>query len=125
MRTELSEAKYLNLTQTINAYSSLCYNWDGYDGDKPDTKTIASAIQFCDALKKYHISAPKCMVSGDGNISLFWDRDDVYIEISFDYEGKYSFLIKKLNDLYCGKDDCILSDTQDNDLLIFLAQNGD
>lgn len=125
MRTELKEAQYLKLIQAINSYSSLCYNWDGYGGDKPDTKTIASAIQFCDLLKKHHISAPKCMVSGEGDISLFWDRDDIYIEIGFDNEDKYSFLIKKLNDLSYGKDDCILSDTLDNVLLTFLTTNGD
>jgi hypothetical protein len=65
------------------------------------------------------------MVSGEGDISLFWDRDDIYIEIGFDNEDKYSFLIKKLNDLSYGKDDCILSDTLDNVLLTFLTTNGD
>lgn len=72
----------------VNSYKSYPLNWDGYDGIAPSTETINDTLSFIEKLP-YGVIEPRPGVSGDGEISLFWEGDDIYIDIGFTGDGTY------------------------------------
>ncbi len=72
----------------VNSYKNYPLNWDGYDGIAPSTETINDTLSFIEKLP-YGIIEPRPGVSGDGEVSLFWENDDIYIDIGFLGDGTY------------------------------------
>lgn len=77
-----------SIADIVNSYKSYPFNWDGYDGIAPSAETINDALSFIDKLP-YGVIEPRPGVSGDGEISLFWENDDIYIDIGFTGDGTY------------------------------------
>lgn len=132
----ISKNKYININSDISVYRDEKYNeligkiysflylqenWDGYGGISPSNGTVNTIVAFVTNIKNNrNISPPKVMLNGDGEISLLWKKDDLYIEVGFDDENQYSFLINA-GTLIIGKDDCNFSDKKiDADLLFYL-----
>ena len=44
-------------------------------------------------------------LSGDGEVSLFWEDDDVYIDIGFLGDGKYTFYARDSQEIEYFKDE--------------------
>jgi hypothetical protein len=72
----------------VNSYKNYPLNWDGYDGIAPSSETINNTLTFLEKLP-YGVIEPRPGVSGDGEISLFWENDDIYIDIGFTGDGTY------------------------------------
>lgn len=98
-------SKYCELMKKIESYQYLKKNWDGYDGIAPKKEVISFANGIIQVLQKYKISAPKAMVSGQGEIGLFWKGQNDYIEISLEEDFSSSYFVKNDNEVY-GEEDC-------------------
>ncbi|MBD2281158.1 hypothetical protein [Aphanizomenon flos-aquae] len=89
--------KLVELVAKIRNYLSLPDDWDGYQGIAPKSKTIEETISVVKRLHDYHISLPKPMVSGTGIVGLFWEKDNIYIEICFEGDGTFWYYGKDGN----------------------------
>jgi len=96
--------EYSNLYIELFSYKELQNNWDGYEGIKPSDEIISTTKKFIDILKHNKILKPKIMVSGNGEIGLFWKNQDKYIEVDFD-EAEYLSFFYKMNGIIYGEDD--------------------
>lgn len=65
------------------------------------------------------MSTPKSMLSGSGEISLYWESGDTYIEIGFEDEAHYTYFIDKNGEGF-GEDDYPLSESIPTSLLQIL-----
>jgi len=98
------DEKYEKLYTELYSYKELNDNWDGYGGRKPSDEIINTVKSFIDILKNNQINNPKIMVSGDGEIALFWKNNKNYIEISFDISEHLTFFYE-LNKKVYGEED--------------------
>jgi hypothetical protein len=101
------DSYYCELMKKIESYRYLNENWDGYGGIAPKEEVIGFAMGIIQELQKHKISAPKGMVSGEGEIALFWKRQNEYIEISLEESNESSYFIKKDNDIF-GEENCFI-----------------
>ena len=99
---------YSRVILTLNEYKFLKPNWDGYGGVTPKTEVINSTIRAVNILKSNNITDMNVMVSGDGDISLFWKSFYNYLEIEFgeDLCGYYS----RTTDGDCGEDNVLINE---------------
>lgn len=81
--------------RTIEQFANLPDNWDGYGGIPPSEGIIANAIQFL-ALIPTDIPPTRIGISGDGEISFFWETDRLYADFGIvdDIDNTYTYLIK-------------------------------
>ncbi len=100
--------KYIRLIEELSSFSTLERNWDGYNGVKPDNEIISTVENFLTILKEKNISSPEIMLSGDGEIGLFWKNKKDYIEISF-YTKDYLTFFHTLGSSFYGEDDILFS----------------
>jgi hypothetical protein len=75
------------------SYLDLEDGWDGYGGSKPNPDVIASSIELLHQVNNFGLVLPKTMVSGSGEVSLYWDVADFYVEIGFKEKDRYTYLI--------------------------------
>jgi len=92
----------------INSYQSYPLNWDGYDGIAPSAETINDTLSFIAKLP-YGVIEPRPGVSGDGEVSLFWENDDIYIDIGFLGDGTYVLYARDSQGIEYFKDSVDLS----------------
>lgn len=98
------EKEYSKIYTELESYKTLQNNWDGYQGQKPSDQVIDTTKYFLTILKSKDILNPNIMVSGTGEIGLYWKDTDKYIEVDFDIEGSFSYFYKINNKIY-GEDD--------------------
>jgi hypothetical protein len=99
--------EYSKLYKELSTYSKLNDNWDGYNGIKPSDDIIETVRIFLEILKNHKIHHPRIMVSGSGEVALFWKKNKNYIEIDFDIKNKLSFFYELGTDIY-GEDDVVI-----------------
>jgi len=85
-----------NLFFSIRSYSTYQENWDGYSGKPPSAKTIKDTLYFLKQLP-LDIPLPYSGLSGDGEISLFWDKNDIFADLGFTGDGKYSYYARGMD----------------------------
>lgn len=100
----LYNIEYSKVYKELSTYSNLNKNWDGYNGNKPSDDVIKTVKSFLNILKNHKIHHPRIMVSGSGEVALFWKNNENYIEIDFDLKNKLSFFYELGIDIY-GEDD--------------------
>ncbi len=100
--------EYKKLYQKLYTYRNLNNNWDGYDGVRPPEEVITTTEKFISILEKNLIPPPVSMVSGSGQVALFWKNKSEYIEVDFD-ENNYLSYFCKLNNKVYGEDGVIVS----------------
>ena len=89
------------LIDEISSYNSLCDNWDGENALKPDRnliKEVVSLISLFDAK----IPLPEPMLLSSGHIGLFWNEDNLYVDIEFLDNSRIAYFIKKDSVTYKG-----------------------
>jgi len=94
----------------ILSYINLTEGWDGYEAIVPDEETINSALLFLNLIKVELFPAPKAMLSNDGEVSLYWEAEGRYLEIGFDGENQFSYLIDS-KDITKGEDDLVVDES--------------
>ncbi|MCK5538973.1 MAG: hypothetical protein KAI79_19270 [Bacteroidales bacterium] len=117
--TDKEDSNLIKLHSLINSYEQLPNNWDGYNGIAPEKSTVTATIAFLNVLMNQSIVSPKSMLSGSGEISLYWDNGDTYIEIGFEDKEHYTYFIDN-NGEGSGEDDYPLSESIPNSLLQIL-----
>jgi len=103
-----SNNPYQKIYTELDSYKELKNNWDGYGGVRPNDEIIITAQKFIDRLESLQIINPKIMVSGVGEIGLFWKNKNSYIEVDFDENEYFTYFYKINNEIY-GEDDIALS----------------
>lgn len=76
---------YSEIRHELLSYSSLTTNWDGYEAVKPPEENIQNVKLFLSLLTflDMDIVVPNIMLSGAGDISLYWELDEKYMELNF------------------------------------------
>lgn len=82
------------LVGTLNGYGNLPEDWDGYGGVPPMSETVSDASNVVSLLPR-EVPLPKPMLSGNGNIGLYWKTDDLYLDIEFEGDGTFSYYAEK------------------------------
>ncbi len=91
------QKQYVNFDESIEdkIYSYLDYedDWDGYGGVAATAKAVVDANLFLRKLS-FDIREPFSGLSGDGEIGIFWQFDNIFIDIGFLGEGTYTMYAK-------------------------------
>jgi len=95
---------YNELQKELSSYASLDKNWDGYEAIKPPKENIEDVKIFISILKFLEIATPNIMLSCEGDISLYWELNNKYMELNFNGTNSYSYLIEE-DSKFFGKDD--------------------
>jgi hypothetical protein len=82
------------LLDKISSYLKLEDDWDGYGGVPPEKMAVVAAINFVVLLEKEGFPSPKTMLSGDGEVGLYWDSNGVFVDVGFEEAGVMSFYAK-------------------------------
>ena len=79
--------------QTLAGYQSLKDDWDGYGGVTPTPQTIQDAIKL---VKKLPLDAlpTRVGVSNDGEISIIWDKGELFADFGVIGDSEYCYFIK-------------------------------
>jgi hypothetical protein len=76
----------------LRNYKQLSANWNGYGGNRPTDDAVEQCIDFLRSLGD--ISLPTPMVSGSGEVGLFWERAGTTIELGFKGDREYGYLVE-------------------------------
>ena len=99
-----SSKNYIQLLEELFSYKDLKENWDGYNGIKPNNEVILTVKSFLNILQEKKITSPEIMLSGEGEIALFWKNKKDYIEVSF-YTKEHLTFFYTLGSSFYGEDD--------------------
>lgn len=118
---EFFATKHQNVDQqkliySIRTYSTYEKNWDGYEGVPPKNETINDTINFLKHLPG-NTKLPYAGLSGDGEINLFWDEDNIYIDIGFIGDNKFSYYARNKSGKEISGDDISISGTLPDELI--------
>lgn len=86
-------ARNINLAKVakhIRSFVQLPIDWDGYGGIPASQASASDALELLVRTPKYS-RIPKAMLSGDGEVSLYWDSSHAYAEASFPGDGTFHF----------------------------------
>lgn len=100
--------KYTHLFSELYSYRELTENWDGYNGIRPSDDIISTASKFLNILQENLISSPEIMLSGSGEVALFWKNNNDYIEVSFDISNHLTYFYI-LDSIVYGEDDIFIN----------------
>jgi hypothetical protein len=76
----------------LRSYKGLEPNWNGYGGQQPSGTAVEDAVEFLRMVGPVH-KLPKTMVGGSGEVGLFWETSETYIEVGFRGDGTLGFLV--------------------------------
>lgn len=93
--TQLVNARELLKSET-KAYSLFEAGWDEEGSQPPSKIAMTQALIFIDSLPS-RLPLPRPMLSSNGELSLYWDLDGGYAELSFETNGQISFFSRALN----------------------------
>lgn len=81
----------MSLEQELQSYLALPPDWDGYGGVPSPQSVIEDALKWLATLPLGG-APPLPMVAGDGEVSLYWNVGDLYLEVSFPGDSTYHFI---------------------------------
>ncbi len=114
--TSTLDMDYAILKDTIGDYAFLTEDWDGYGGVAPSKAIIKTTIELLEKLHLQGFSIPKPMLSGSGEIGLYWKNNSIYTEITIDEPNSYSLYIEEGN-AYSGKADIKIEEDLPQELI--------
>lgn len=97
------ELNMSRLFATLNSYRNLEANWDGYGGEPATYESMIDALEFLHSLP-VRFPAPIPMLAGDGEISLFWEDNDRYLEASFPGDATYHYIFNAGDEKFASDD---------------------
>lgn len=96
---EMIDKRLSKCKESIEEYSKLKDNWDGYGANKLSKKIIEQAkanlilIDKFFSTKKFSMIIPSLAPVSDGSIQFEWNEADWYLEIEFQKNGKCEILM--------------------------------
>jgi hypothetical protein len=70
-----------SLIERIHRMADLVEGWDGIGSIRPSDRTIAAAIHFVGSIPP-SVAPPIAAAAGDGEISLSWNTDRYFVDVS-------------------------------------------
>lgn len=77
----------------LSSFAKLEAGWDGPDSVVPAEEHIEAALDFVLSMPPV-FPLPKAMLTADGEVGLYWDDKNIYMDIAFEPEGKISIYSK-------------------------------
>lgn len=84
------EASVKRLEAQLRNYANLAEGWDGYDGQPAKTRSVSDAVRLLSLISK-SLPLPRAMLSGDGEISFYWESGSDYAELDFPGDGTFYY----------------------------------
>lgn len=81
-----------DLLEKIRAFSSYEENWDGYGGKAASSEAVRDVSAFVRQLSM-DVPQPDPQLSGDGEISLIWDLENLFIDVGFYGDGRMAYYV--------------------------------
>jgi hypothetical protein len=77
------------LLERLGRWKTLPDGWDGELSEAPIHGALNLAAMFIDTLPR-DVSLPKAMLSSSGEIGLYWDTTEIYIDLEFGSDTHFS-----------------------------------
>lgn len=113
---------FTELRKELISYLNLQENWDGYEGKTPARGAVVAAIDFSYRLFSEGMRLPKPMLSGDGEVGLYIDDGNIFVDIGFENATHFSYYAESADGSSLGEDDLEIA-TQLPDPLQHLLRN--
>ncbi|UDU81223.1 hypothetical protein [Pseudomonas sp. HN2-3] len=114
------ESAMQKLRRKLDSYKSLKEGWDGYCAEPANRDSIVDARVFLSSLPE-NLPVPSPMLASDGEVSLFWETSDGYLEASFPGDGTYHYIFNAPG-IRVGADDIpVTTPTIDQKFAAYLA----
>lgn len=104
-----TDTVFEKLKRELISYTQLKSDWDYNGGVVPQQSSVNTSLIFLEKLKTFALPLPKTMLSGDGEVCLYWAKQDFYIEVGFEEEGLYSYIVDNHSTPF-SEDDCSIDD---------------
>lgn len=114
------ESVMQKLRRELESYKSLKEGWDGYGAEPANPRSMMDARVFLSSLpERYDVPAP--MLASDGEVSLFWETAQGYLEASFPGDGTYHYIFNAPGTRVGGDDLPVTTPTIDMTFESYLA----
>ena len=100
-----TDDEYLNIERELYGYLQLLPDWDFKGAIIPDKGSIEAMSNILKKLELFQIPSPKPMLASDGEVCLYWKKDNLYIEIGAEDKDHFSYLVDDHAHPF-GEDDC-------------------
>ena len=97
-------------------YKTLSHDWDSCGAFPPLTTVIESSVNMLLLIQSLNLSLPIPSVNSLGHVSLYWETENLFIQILFEEPYSFTYVIN-INGTVSGKDDYNFSSRLPNDLL--------
>lgn len=104
------------IKQELQSYLRLPADWDGYGGVPAPQSVVEDALKWLATLPSGD-ALPLLMVAGDGEVSLYWNVDELYLEVSFPGDSTCHF-IATYGKERVGSDDLSIAVAAQNSLFV-------
>lgn len=84
----------------IIEFRLLASDWDGEGAHLPSNESIKDAIFFSRLITQFLLPEPMLLASG--NVSLYWNNDNIYAELEFLDNSRIAYFIKRNEDKHKG-----------------------
>jgi hypothetical protein len=85
-----NSANKVEVANELLSYNSLRAGWDGPDSSSPSRSAIADAYAFIWRLP-IDVNLPEPTVYADGQVGLYWQKNEDVLSIVFMGHGKYAY----------------------------------
>ncbi len=105
----------------VEMFAGLPLNWDGYGGVPATAGSVSGARAFIRRLPP-NIALPEAMLAGSGEVSLWWESGEAYVEASFPGDGTYHFFVEGCSQNPTGDDLSVAAAELDGNLVTALTE---
>lgn len=122
MQGSTSDDNFKILISKLLEFISLKPGWDTEDSIPPSIDSIKQTLKFISKLSEFNFPYPQPMLSTEGQIGLFWDESNIFIDIEIEGENKITYFAKDSNGNKAGADDVDFSYEIPKDIIFFLKK---
>lgn len=84
------------LLERLLGWRDLQEGWDGEQSEAPSHAAIDLAAELINALPQ-DVSLPKPMLSSSGEVGLYWDMSEKYVDVEFGADSHFSAYFRNKN----------------------------
>lgn len=117
---DVGESKRDALVAHLKQFRFYEDGWAGPDSLGPSKDVVTRARQMAESLPA-EVSLPRAAIAADGEISLFWESDEYFADVTFAADGTYSYYVRRKAEKFFG-DDIPISEGWSAELLSLLPR---
>ena len=106
----ISQYPKIEIIEQLKSYLFLEKDWDGYGGIGPAIEAVNDAIFTVKSIPD-NLPLPTPMISGDGEVGVYWKFGNTFIDIEFSGDGLSTYYIRTHEGKEYFGDDISLSDS--------------